>query len=279
MAALPQSTNARARAIECLSKLPALSPLLMRLIQTMLGDTDDISVTRVAQLIERDAVIAGNILRVVNSPIYQRRTVIQSIRHAIVLLGLPKVRNLALGMSINHFSAKAKGVPDWSTSEFNQHSVAMALLCDRLTHQLGVIGGDVAFLGGLFHDFGRLLIAVGLPTQYSEVARLRAAGQSSLPQCERSVLGFDHADLSGEVLATWRLPLTLQTAVRFHHAPENDLILVKPGEFRLSQILNAAELHIEDNVPDGLHSLGLDDRLEEVLTEFDAEVKQVTCLF
>jgi len=245
----------------------------------MLGDTDDISVTRVAQLIERDAVIAGNILRVVNSPIYQRRMAIQSIRHAIVLLGLHKVRNLALGMSINHLSAKANGAPGWSMSEFNQHSVAMALLCDRLNHQLRVIGGDVAFLGGLFHDFGRLLIAVGLPVQYSEVARLRGSGQSSLPQCEKSVLGFDHADLSGDVLAAWRLPLALQTAVRFHHAPEDDHILVKPGEFRLSQILNAAELHIEDNVPDGLQSLGLGDRLEQVLTEFDAELKQIICLF
>lgn len=279
MAAFPQSINVRARAMECLSKLPALSPLLMRLIQTMLADTDEISVARVAQLIERDAVIAGNILGVVNSPVCQRRTAIQSIRHAIVLLGLTKVRNLALSMSMNHIWAKAKGAPDWSMFEFNQHSVAMAVLCDLLTHQLRVIGGDVTFLAGLLHDLGRLLIAVGLPAQHSVVARLRGAEQSSLPQCERSVLGFDHADLSGEVLATWRLPLALQTAVRFHHAPENDHILANPGEFRLSQILNAAELYIEDNVPDGLQSLGLGDRLENILAEFDAEAKQITCLF
>jgi HD-like signal output (HDOD) protein len=279
MAALPQSINIRARAMESLSKLPALSPLLMRLVQTLAADSDDISVTKVAQLIERDAVVAGNILRVVNSPLYQRRTSIQSVRHAIVLLGLAKVRNLALGMSMNHMWAKIKAPPGWSMSVFNQHSVAMAVLCDLLTQRLKVIEGDAAFLAGLFHDFGRLLIAVGLPAQFTEVGRLQLGEQLALVEAERTVLGFDHADLSGDVLAVWRLPQALQTAVRHHHAPETDHTLAIPGEFRLSQILNAAELHTEDNIQNGLQALGLGNRLEKLLEEFDAESKQISCLF
>jgi HD-like signal output (HDOD) protein len=265
--------------MESLSKLPALSPLLMRLVQTLAADSDDISVTQVAQLIERDAVVAGNVLRVVNSPLYQRRGSVQSVRHAIVLLGLTKVRNLALGMSVNHMWAKTKAAPGWSMSEFNQHSVAMAVLCDLLTRQLKVIEGDAAFLAGLFHDFGRLLIAVGLPAQYSEVTRLQQAEQISISEAEKTVLGFDHADLSGDVMAVWRLPQPLQIAVRFHHAPENDKTIVVPPEFRLSQILNAAELHIESNIQAGLLSLGLGDSLEQLLSDFDAESKQISCLF
>ena len=265
--------------MESLSKLPALSPLLMRLVQTLAADSDDISVTKVAQLIERDAVVAGNLLRVVNSPLYQRRTSVQSVRHAIVLLGLTKVRNLALGMSVNHMWAKTKAAPGWSVSEFNQHSVAMAVLCDLLIQPLKVIEGDVAFLAGLFHDFGRLLIAVGLPAQYSEIARLQLSEQLSLRESERTVLGFDHADLSGDVMAVWRLPQALQTAVRHHHAPENDKTIAVPPEFRLSQIINAAELHVESNIEDGLQSLGLGNRLEKILENFDVESKQISCLF
>jgi HD-like signal output (HDOD) protein len=279
MAALPQSINIRARAMESLSKLPALSPLLMRLVQTLAADSDDISVTQVAQLIERDAVVAGNLLRTVNSPLYQRRGSVQSVRHAIVLLGLTKVRNLALGMSVNHMWAKTKAAPGWSMSEFNQHSVATAVLCDLLTRQLKVIEGDAAFLAGLFHDFGRLLIAVGLPAQHSEVTRLQVAEQISIQEAEKAVLGFDHADLSGDVMAVWRLPQALQTAVRFHHAPENDKTIAVPPEFRLSQILNAAELHIEANLQDGLLSLGLGESLEQLLSDFDTESKQISCLF
>lgn len=279
MAALPQSVNVRARALECLSKLPALSPLLLRLVQTLAAEVDDISVDQVSQLIERDAVVAGNILRVVNSPLYQRRVAIQTVRHAIVLLGLAKVRNLALGMSMNHIWAKTKAAPGWSMSEFNQHSVAMAVLSDSLAQRLKVIEGEGAFVAGLFHDLGRLLVAVGLPAQFSAIVRLKEEGQPSLPECERTILGFDHADLSGDVLAAWRLPLSLQTAVRFHHAPENDHTLAVPGEFRLSQILHAAELYIEDQVEDGLQTLGLGDRLETILSDFAAESKQISCLF
>jgi len=265
--------------MESLSRLPALSPLLMRLVQTLAADSDDISVTNVAQLIERDAVVAGNILRAVNSSLYQRRTTVESVRHAIVLLGLGKVRNLALGMSVNNLWAKTKAAPGWSMSEFNQHSVGMAVLCDLLTQRLKVIDGESAFLAGLFHDFGRLLIAVGLPVQYSEISRLQLAEQLSPQGAEREVLGFDHTDLSGDVMAAWRLPLALQTAVRHHHSPESDLTIAIPGEFRLSQVVNAAELHIEDNVQDGLQSLGLGNRLEKILEDFEAESKQISCLF
>ncbi len=279
MAALPQSLNTRARAMDCLSKLPALSPLLMRLVQTLAGDGDDVSFGKVAQLIERDAVVAGNVLRVVNSPLYQRRAAIQSIRHAIVLLGLGKVRNLALGMSVSHMWVKTKAAPGWSMSEFNQHSVATAVLADLLTQKLKVIEGEAAFLAGLFHDLGRLLIAVGLPAEHTAVARLHQQNHQPLPECEQTVLGFQHADLSADVLAEWRLPLATQAAVRHHHAPENDHTLASAGEFRLSQVLYAAELHIEDSLPDGFEVFGLGAGLEPILEEFAAESKQISCLF
>ncbi|HME08742.1 MAG TPA: HDOD domain-containing protein [Bryobacteraceae bacterium] len=279
MAALPQSLNTRARAMACLSKLPALSPLLMRLVQTLAGSGDDISFGKVAQLIERDAVVAGNVLRVVNSPLYQRRAPVQSIRHAIVLLGLAKVRNLALGMSVSHMWIKTKAAPGWSMPEFNQHSVATAVLADLLTQKLRVIESEAAFLAGLFHDLGRLLIAVGLSTEHTAVARLREQNQQPLSACEQTILGFHHGELSADVLAEWRLPFATQAAVRHHHAPENDRTLASAGEFRLSQILYAAELHLEDGVPDGLEALGLGSRLEPILEEFSAESKQISCLF
>lgn len=279
MAALSQSLNTRARALECLSKLPALSPMLMRLVQTLAGNADDVSFGKVAQLIEKDAVVAGNVLRVVNSPLYQRRTAVVTIRHAIVLLGLAKVRNLALGMSVSHMWVKTKAAPGWSMPEFNQHSVAMGVLADLLTQRLKVIEGEAAFLSGLFHDLGRLLIAVGLPSEHVAIARLREQTQESLSQCERSILGFDHAELSADVLAAWRLPVATQTAVRHHHAPENDRTLAVAAEFRLSQVLNAAELHIEEGIPDGLQALGLGKHLEPTMEEFAREFKQICCLF
>jgi putative nucleotidyltransferase with HDIG domain len=279
VAALPQSLNTRARALESLSKLPALSPLLMRLVQTLARDADDVSFGQVAQLIERDAVVAGHVLRVVNSPLYSRRAAVQSIRHAIVLLGLNKIRNLALGMSVSHLWIKAKAAPGWSTPAFNQHSVAVAVLTDMLTQQLHVIDGEAAFLAGLFHDLGRMLIAVALPVEHTAIAALSQREHLPHFESEKAILGFDHADLSADVVATWRLPLATQTAVRRHHEPGNDPTLAAPGEFRLSQVLNAAELYLEDGSDAGLNQLSLGAALAPLLADFSAEFKQIACQF
>jgi HD-like signal output (HDOD) protein len=269
----------RARALESLSKLPALSPLLMRLVQTLARDSDDVSFGQVALLIERDAVVAGHVLKVVNSPLYQRRASVQSIRHAIVLLGLAKVRNLALGMSVSHMWVKMKAAPGWSMAEFNQHAVAMAVLADMLTQRLRVIEGEAAFLAGLFHDFGRLLIAVALPAEHTAIAALHQKEHLPLPDCEKMILGFDHAELSSDVLATWRLPLATQAAVRYHHAPDNDHTLAVHGELHLSQVLNGAELYLEDGVETGLEQLSLAAGLPALLADYSSEFKQISCLF
>ena len=81
------------------------------------------------------------------------------------------------------------------------------------------------------------------------------------------------------MLATWRLTLAAQAAVRHHHAPQNDRTLAAPGELRLSQVLYAAERQIEDGLPDGVEALGLGKHLEPILEEFSVELKQISCLF
>jgi HD-like signal output (HDOD) protein len=272
------SLNKHAQAMECVSKLPSLSPLLVRLVQTLSGNTEEISFGLVAEVIEQDTVFAGNVLRVVNSPLYQRRATVQSIRHAIVLLGLAKVRNLALGMSVNQMLIGIKATERFSLAEFNRHSLATATMAHLLTQHLRIINGDAAFLAGLFHDLGRLLIAVAFASEFAAICHLHEHSERSWLECEQIILGFNHAELSADVLATWRFPMATQTAVRYHHSPENDPTLVVGSELRLSQVLNAAELLIEEEIEDGLQNLGLGDRMKSVREQFSSDVKQINSL-
>src|SRR5437764_6641995 len=91
--------SARDRVMGELDKLPPFSPVLTRLLATLADD--DVSFGAMAGIIETDAVLAGNLLRVVNSPLYGRIAPINSVRHAVAIMGTTKIRNLWLVIGVS----------------------------------------------------------------------------------------------------------------------------------------------------------------------------------
>src|SRR6266481_3905978 len=153
--------NVRDRALVALGKLPPFSPILNRLIASLASE--DVSFAKAADLIEKDTVLAGNILRLVNSALYGLRGTVNSIRHAISLLGIAKLRNATLSMSVARMWSQVKTPPGWSMASFNLHSVGVGILADLLAQGRAVEYSEGAFAAGLFHDLGLLLVALGLP--------------------------------------------------------------------------------------------------------------------
>src|SRR5579872_858885 len=180
----------RERALRTLWQLPPFSPILNRLLATLARE--DVSFVKIADLIEKDTVLAGNVLRLVNSALYGRRGAVNSVRHAASLLGVNKLRNASLGMSVTRLWNQLKMPRGWSTMRFNLHSVATGMLSDMLSQEGPVKYAEGAFAAGLFHDLGRLLIALGLPDEFKRIESLYAAGAGTRSECERTVLGFTH---------------------------------------------------------------------------------------
>jgi HD-like signal output (HDOD) protein len=275
-------STVRERALRALGQLPPFSPILNRLIASLAQE--DISFAKIADLIEKDTVLAGNVLRLVNSALYGLRGTVNSILHAVSLLGIVKLRNATLGMSVARMWAQVKTPPGWSMARFNHHSVGVALLADLLAQRRAVSYAEGAFAAGLFHDLGLLLVAMGLPEEYKEISLLCQQTDKQPLECEFEVLGLTHAELSSLALATWNLPRPIQMAVRYQDKPELDPTETENSELRLSSILNAADGHLTStgtsiSLFDGkpkvgqiaLESLGLGERLPPLLTEFEAE--------
>src|ERR1700693_3136434 len=122
--AAPSNVNVKDQALRALAQLPPFSPILNRLIASLAQE--DVSFAKIADLIEKDTVLAGNILRVVNSALYGLPGTINSIRHAVSLLGITKLRNATLSMSVARMWNQVKTPPGWSMSSFNMHSVGVA---------------------------------------------------------------------------------------------------------------------------------------------------------
>ena len=283
--ALSSASALKHKALGALSDLPPFPAILTRLIASLSGE--DISFSNLGDLIEKDAVIAGNLLHMVNSALYARRGAINSVRHAISLLGIDKVRNATLGMSITGMWGKVGMPPSWSMARFNMHSSDMAILSDLLAQRLTVDYPEGAFVAGLLHDVGRMLIARALPAEHDRILTIHATGVPYL-DCERDVLGWTHPDLSAEALGLWKLPDPISTAVWNHHSGDAD----KPPVLQLSRVLSAADDYVnsvgssilpravDSAVTASLESLGVDEAgLASVLAEFQTEHEAMAQLF
>ena len=173
------------------------------------------------------------------------------------------------------------------------HASAVAILSDCLAQRVRVNYAEGAFVAGLLHDVGRLLIALSLPAEYEQIAAMSAETGRSVTECEMSELGFGHAELSAQALALWKLPEPIQRAVMYHHDPESDDTMVGEKEIPLSRLLMAAndylnspDLHSPDlasrdeNAATPFASLGLDeDRTRELLVEFNTECDAMAQFF
>ncbi len=213
--AIPAPLGLKEEALRSVCALPPFSPILTRLLAAL--EAEEVSYAELGDLIEKDTVVAANILHLVNSTVDASADPITSVRHAISLLGAKKLRNAVLGMSSARVWNRVRMPPTWSMARFNMHSAAVAVLCDLLAQQLPLEYPEGAFVAGLLHDAGRLLIALALPQEYERILDLYAAGDRRMTECEREVLGFTHAELSAEALKYWKLPDEIQIAVRDHH--------------------------------------------------------------
>lgn len=266
--------------LTALDQLPPFSPILNKLMVSLSGD--DVSFALLGDLIEKDAVLAGRMLAMVNSALYAQHSTISSVRQALGILGREKVRNMVLGMSVSCTLDQARAPSGFSVERFNKHSAAVAILSDLIAQRVPVEYPEGAFVAGLLHDIGRLLIAIGLPWEFQRILHQYQTSALTWVECEENTLGFAHPELSCTALAAWRIPGPILVAVAEHHAP----VPPQPGgEMSLGWVVNAANQYINSvgesilasRKPDGagtawMESLGLDrEALAALYSDFQAE--------
>ncbi len=218
--------------MKSMGRLPPFSPILNRLMGELA--CEGVSFAKLAELIERDTVLASNVLRVVNSPLYGLRATVNSVRHAVAVLGLAQLRNIVLSLSVSQLWSRVRTPGGWSMPHFNRHSVAVAMLADLLALEMRTQYAEGAFTAGLLHDVGKLLIAITFPDEFREIDRLAGADWRQETVHEGAILGLIHADLSAAALASWNLPEPIIDAVGNHHAAAG-------GRGSLSEVLRAAD--------------------------------------
>jgi HD-like signal output (HDOD) protein len=267
--------------------LPPFSPILNRLLASLARE--DVQFSEVSGLIEKDTVLAGNLLRLVNSALYGMAGTVNSVRHALSIIGLEKARNFVLTFSLARLWQRQRAVPGWSPARFSLHSSAAAILADMLVQHLPAEYPEGAFTAGLFHDFGKLLMATSLPAEFAAVQARVEQRNDKLEACEQEIVGISHAELGAIALERWNLPAAISQAVRRHHDPEPCQGRVSP----LSRIVHAAnhsvnrlgisvlERHPENGQDPGevFESLGMGGLSARLLDDFARELDLIRAFF
>jgi len=201
--------------IDAVKDLPTVPHVLLE-INRMLQDADT-SNTKLQEVIEKDQVITAKVLRLVNSYLYARRSGIADISQALMIMGFESVRNsIATVAAIDMFRMKAK-YDHFDIRDLWKHSIAVAVTSRYLAETARIAPPSDAFVAGLLHDIGKLVMARHLPDLFAPVLALQQEKGLSFIDAERKALPIDHAAIGGHLVRKWHFPASLADAIEYHH--------------------------------------------------------------
>jgi len=197
------------RRLADLPPLPAaLSEVLMALRQ------GGLTMERCVALIERDPSLAARCLRLANSPFYGRAGRIGSVSSAVTLLGLRTVNHLLTAVTLQQ-AIRPEQCPGFDLNGFWRHAMNVAMAASTISPRLDLDPSE-AFLAGLLHDIGELMLVVLVPDMMAEVERRVTAGEPAR-EVERMLLGTDHVEVGSAVARRWNFPAAIIEAIADHH--------------------------------------------------------------
>ncbi len=205
-------------AVNQASDLPALPANMAKLLDALRDPNARID--EILSNIAMDQAITAKILRLVNSSFYGMSGRITSLKQAVVLLGLQTVENVIISMSLaNAFRLPDLGDVDFSINDFWEHTVGTGLICHTLAKHQRLVDSADAFVAGLLHDIGKLLLLHVAPEEFAKV--LQTIRDQNLFSCEAEsrLLSANHAVAGAWLAKRWRLPDVLVESILFHHTP------------------------------------------------------------
>jgi HD-like signal output (HDOD) protein len=199
------------------AKLISLPEVYFRLKSIL--EEPDFSMAEVAVIISHDPAITVRLLRMVNSSLYGFRKKIETVSHAVSLLGTVQVQDIVLASSVAHaFKGMSSDVMDMQ--QFWQRSVHCAVATRQLAALCSGCDKERLFVAGLLHDVGHLVMYQAIPDLSRRAIREAADNNEPLHLVERDLLGFDYAEIGGELMVQWSLPESLWETTKFHVKPE-----------------------------------------------------------
>lgn len=205
------------RPMKQLGNLPAMPTILHALSAALSRPVSQVDAEKVAETISYDKSLTAQCLRIANSTLYCQRGDVVTVREAVMMLGLWRIRDLAFACNLPLIFANL----DCAVCKESlwRHALGTAVLAQKIGQDFGSGKNDQPYLAGLLHDIGILINRLLFPDDFRDAMKEAIEERSSIVGIEQRVMGFTHAE-SGRILAEfWKLPLEVAEVIEYHHCP------------------------------------------------------------
>jgi len=198
-----------------LKMLPAVATQALEIV-----NSPNCSINQFAAVVERDATLAAEILRLANSVLFAGSRPVLNLHQAVVRLGIRQCKNLILASSFSSMMKRITLDEECIRTALCRHGFLTALLAMDLNRALNVGFQGEEFAGGLIHDIGRMLISVCFQEQFRKIDPMSFLETPEILVAEEAMIGTNHCEIGAWFVQKNGLPDGLFEVVRFHHLPE-----------------------------------------------------------
>ena len=196
-------------------------PIVFQQIQKVINDPET-SVSDIATILSEDPAMSVKVLKLTNSAFYGLSREIDSVKHAVMIIGLEAVKNLVLSASVLSMF-KADNTNKEYHESFWRHSLATAfaarIIATNLKHGKQ-FNPDPGFSCGLIHDIGKMIFCCFMPREHKAILDYHSTHPDIHElEAEVAVLGFTHAQMGRQLAITWKLPPRMAETIGYHHNP------------------------------------------------------------
>lgn len=262
------------RMVSAIDDLPPLPTLVTRALE-LLADPE-VDIKEIEAVIGKDQSIVAKLIRVSNSALYGSLVRVESLQQALARLGAKTTKSLVLAASMqNYFLNSNPGVQAWGQTLW-QHAAESGMAARRIAVAVGYDDPEKAFVGGVVHDIGKLVILLTGNGAYREIENLKRRSAMPVLEAEKMVLGTDHAAIGVLLMEKWKMPQSAKACVQYHHCvnlagKNSQLAAIAAYANHLSHLFGAQPLPItpdeEAMANDTVLALGLSGAEKEALVE------------
>lgn len=193
------------------------------------------SVSDIVKIIIDDQGLSARILRLANSPLFGCYSKVDSISKSVTIIGTQQLRDLALASSVIKVF---KGIPEdvLSMTSFWQHSISCGIVARCLATYLRENNVERFFVSGVLHDVGQLIMCTTIPDLVKQIRENSVNNDKLYYKTEFEMLQFNHSQVGGALLQSWKIPASITETVTWHHTPR----------FAKQFPLEAAVIHLAD---------------------------------
>ena len=261
-------------------KLPSLPTMYVQISEAI--NRPNSSASDIAKVISKDTGLSARLLKIVNSTFYGFPSKIDTLSRAVAIVGTRQLSTLALGMNIISVFRKIPSDLIHMRS-FWEHSLSCGICARIIGSYKKILNTERVFVAGLLHDIGRLILYSYVPIQARNALIKARQDDDLLHNSEHEILGFDHSMIGGLLLKKWKLPVSLENSVKYHHSPQKSKDPLEPAIIHIADIMTNAigrgssgERFVPALNPDAWKSLDLSPNiLSSTIKQMERQIEEI----